>query len=289
VRISLPARLNDDLDWSKEKALAEEAIAKGRLILWELDLGLDQVQFHPGDTAIFYSFSLAVEEFTKTLWSHFQTHTLGVILYRGSFRPSHSFPGSLWEPSCMQWLEELGIGGKDPLPEENYSLYCAQVLAEYLHRLISFLPDVVLPFALIDVSGIASSAHIAQLFSKERFEHLNLALKGAPFPFAGICWEEGDFGMGWIGTAVRPAPTVGIYLPGDRHFGAPLTLELDALMAHLHDKQIPFRILPEEKLMEQWDGLDELIVPACPLSPQGQRKLQGFIAAGGTVTSEGVK
>lgn len=288
VRVPLRARLTDDLDWSKEKAMAEEIIASGKLLLWEIDLGLEEIRLNPEDSAMFYSLSIALEEFTKMIWPHFKAHTFGVVLYCGHFLPSHTFPVSYWETACGEWLEELGIAGGDLHSDGKYALYCAQVLSEYLHRLISFLPDAVLAFALIDVSGIGSAARCAQLFSKERFEHLNLAFKGAQSPFAGICWEEGDWGMGWIGKeekteCVRPAPTAGLYLPGDNAFGASLTRELDALMIQLEKTQTPYRILPEEKLTELWDGLDTLIIPSCPISSRGERKLLGFAAAGGTV------
>jgi len=47
------------------------------------------------------------------------------------------------------------------------------------------------------------------------------------------------------------------------------------------------RLIPEEKLNEEWNGLDRLVVFSEALSPQGKRKLLGFIAAGGTVATIG--
>ncbi|MBS0604226.1 MAG: hypothetical protein JSS60_04215 [Verrucomicrobia bacterium] len=282
VLVRLPATLNDDLDWSKEITLAHQIAASGKYILWEIELGLASFTFIPEDSASFFSFSLAIEEFTKKVWPAFSGRTFGVVLYRGPFNPAQSFPVSLWETAFSCWQES-----------SDYAVYCAQALSEYLHRLVSFLPDAALPLALIDVADIASPAKIAQLFSKERFEHLHLALKGAKGPYSGICWNEGHKGQGWIGKQKmeRPLSTTqaaaGIYLPKDEYLAATVIEKLDALIVQLNEKQTPFRIVPEEKLTEQWDGLDNLIVPSSALSAQGKRKLLGFIAAGGKVLTCG--
>ncbi len=247
--IRLPARLSDDLDWSAAITQAHENDA---LILWEIDLGLDHMIFDPQDTLAFFSFTLALEEFTKNIWPAFKERTFGVSLYRGKFNPEISFPLSKWEE---------GIN-------EDYLLFCAQYFAEYLHRLVSFLPDEVLPFAFLDVSSLATPAKTAQLFSKARFEHLNLILKGAEFSFG-----EGE------------SSAIGIYLPTDSMIDDAVLAQLDQIISKLRSSKTLFRILPEEKLTEQWDGLDELIVPSeLAISPQGRRKLLGFTAAGGTVT-----
>ena len=79
-------------------------------------------------------------------------------------------------------------------------------------------------------------------------------------------------------------PPLGIYLPKDPMIDASVLAQLDRLIASLISEQTPFRIISEEKLTEQWDGLDRLIVPEKAISTQGKRKLLGFIAAGGTVT-----
>jgi hypothetical protein len=268
--ICLPARLSDDLDWSKEKKAAEQIVASGKYLFWELDLGLDAFLFTPGDSASFYAFSLAVEEFSKQIWPLFQEHTFGLSLYRGPFPPVQNFPLTHWESLFLEWTVEQG---------GDYPLYCVQMWVEYLHRLLSFLPETVLPFALIDATQIVSMAKAAQFFSTARFEHLHLAIKGANIPFSGISWEE-------VREAKSPcAPTLGVLLPSDECLSAPVLESLQGLLCDLTSKKMPFRIIPEEKLTEQWDGLDELFAISQALSAQGKRKLLGFIAAGGKVLS----
>ena len=277
VLVQLPAKLNEDLDWTKEIMFAQEMISSGKYILWNIDLGLATFQFSPNDSAAFYSFSLAMEEFTRTIWAKFHSHTFGVVLYRGLFQPSHSFPFFLWETAFSEWIRDLPLG--------TYDLYCAQILAEYLHRLISFLPDTILPFALVDLKEGYSPAQIAQLFSKERFEHIHLIsnLEGALLNLeAGALRAASVSRLDFPSMYSDPAST-GIYLPNDAVLNEDVRMQLDFLIAELTAEKTAFRIIPEEKLTEQWDGLDRLIVPKHSLSMQGSRKLQGFIAAGGIV------
>jgi len=148
----------------------------------------------------------------------------------------------------------------------------------------------VLSFALINATFIASSGKIAQLFSKERFDHIQLALKGVTCPFSGICWDEGQNAQGYLGNVLpvkkqMATPTLGLYLPKDKFLDVALIQEIDTLILKLNKNQLPFRIIPEEKLTEQWDGIDKLIVPGQAISEQGKRKLLGFIAAGGSIES----
>jgi hypothetical protein len=298
--LRLPALLKDDLDWSKEKEMAKELSLAGKYLFWELDLGLSSFQFSPEDTASFYAFSLVIEEFCKQLWPIFENRTFGVSIYRGFFDPMRSFPIARWEAGFCQWALERGLK-QQTIPQSDralyyYELYCAQALSEYLHRLVSFLPDAAMPFALIDISAIASAAWASQFFSKARFEHLNLVIRGAKAPFSGICWEEGHEAQGWLGSSsnshnlIGPgitAPAIGVLLPEDDKIDALLIQRLDSLLFDLMKKGVAFRVVSEEKLTEQWDGLDKLIVFSSALSTQGKRKLLGFLAAGGEVATIG--
>jgi hypothetical protein len=42
-------------------------------------------------------------------------------------------------------------------------------------------------------------------------------------------------------------------------------------------------VISERYLNESWDGVDELLVLECAISQQGERKLRGFLAAGGEI------
>ncbi len=177
----------------------------------------------------------------------------------------------------------------------SYILFPKRIMRFFAYRIFPNLSsidlvftDAVLPFIMFNVAEIASPGRIAQLFSKERFEHTHLILQGAKCPFSGITWENGQLAQGWMGLLPPyidkvpiPAP-LGLYLPKDLRIDAAVLAELDELIGILNADQTPFRIISEEKLTEQWDGIDKLIVPEVT-SSVGRRKLLGFIAAGGTI------
>ncbi len=49
--------------------------------------------------------------------------------------------------------------------------------------------------------------------------------------------------------------------------------------------QVPYKVIPEHLLTQEWEGIDELYVPQNGVSAQGRRKISGFIAAGGTIVN----
>ncbi|MBS0621201.1 MAG: hypothetical protein JSS61_07080 [Verrucomicrobia bacterium] len=236
--IHLSAKLSDDLCWEKEKTEVE----RGKFVLWELDLGFSP--FTPNDTATFFSHSLAIEEFIKSVWNGLQEESFGVLMYRGDWDLRPLFPQSLWRDHFEEW------GGGDE------ALFAAQMFAEYLHRLAAILPDSLLPLIQVHTEGL-SPARKAHLFSGARFEHIYF-LKESPPQIASI----------------------GIYLPDDSLCDLSVLTTLDQMALSL---DAPYRFIHEAKLTEEWDGIDQLIVPEFALSHQGKRKLRGFEAAGGQI------
>lgn len=214
LHVRLPAHLSDDLNWPVQ-------VPEDKAILWELDLGLPFFEFLPDNTAAFFSFSIAIEEFSRKLWPAFHHRTFGVALYRGPLPTEKQFPSAHWDAHLCR----------------------IQLLSEYLHRLVSFLPDTVLPFAFFNET--------LSPMQKAKFEHIHLT------------------------TEAPPSTSLGLYLPADAD------VELNGIL-----ERHSVRIIPEEKLTEQWDGIEKLIVPDHPISATGRRKLLGFIAAGGEVVNE---
>lgn len=136
---------------------------------------------------------------------------------------------------------------------EGDEVEAAGIFGDLLHRLASFLPDEATPYCLFEHSSFGR-ARTAQLLSKARFCHLHLTL------------EEN--------TSLR-----GILLPSDEACTSEILEKLEKLM----DKVGPHRMIPETRLNEMWDGLDELYVIEEAISVQGQRHIKGFIAAGGEI------
>jgi hypothetical protein len=283
VSLKLPASLRDDLDWSEEKRTAECIIKSKKWILWEIDFQFQLHKLPPFDTSAFFAYARALEEFVK--WSClFSEQTFGVCLYRGGI-DFFSFFDHRWEEMFFEWLDELvqaayaGHELKNSLQQKKegewihtdlgqhyFHLFAADTFAAYLHRLASFLPDGTVPFAFFDARTLDSPAYTAQLFSKERFKHLYLGVNDWEFSFV-----DGEI------------PALAICLPSDPYCDRRIAAELDRVMKELYSKATPFRIICEENLTEEWDGLDQLIIIPESISPRGKRKLQGFAAAGGEI------
>ncbi|MES2122939.1 MAG: hypothetical protein V4492_09230 [Chlamydiota bacterium] len=277
--ITLSASLSDDLNWDPAIQSAYACAAEDHYILWELDLGLSHTCISPQDSAAFFSHSLAVEEFAKKIFPSFKDKTLAVCMYRGGVNVERTMPIHLWEERFQEWMHsyvsnvpdwhQLHKASQFEASGHYYRLFCMQILSEYLHRLVSFLPDDVMPLICVDVSREPSTAAILQLLSRERFEHLMAV------PLIGD-------------VPVFPSgnePVIGACLPVDSHIDASVLLRLDQLYSELECGEMPFRIVAEAKLTEEWDGLDEIHVIAQAVSAQGTRKLRGFSIAGGVIKS----
>lgn len=305
VLITLPAKIDDELIWEKERAYAEKVIAEGKMILWELDFGLSSQKIDVSDSSLFYSFGIAVDEFVNTFWREHKDSSLGVILYRGDMHFTKKFH---WNEEHRQFFIEkisqsaqkealTSLASKDNWIEalresRTFALFAADIFSEYFQRLVSYLPDTTMAFALFDASEAKSAAYLAQLFSKDRFQHILLGLKRASIPVGHLNWEEGACFGGWIGTSPPYFSTVseinlGVCLPPDETFTDEVAEQLNELFDELKRFQQPFRIIPESQLTEAWDGIDNIIVISSTVSYQGKRRLQGFCAAGGRVASLG--
>lgn len=127
----------------------------------------------------------------------------------------------------------------------------ANIFGDLLHRLASFLPDSATPYCLFEHSSFGKG-RTAQLLSKVRWSHLELSLEKNSSP-------------------------KGILLPSDEACTPEILAKVEILM----DKVGPHRMIPETRLNEMWDGLDEVYVIEEAVSVQGERHLKGFIAAGG--------
>lgn len=288
--ISLPADLHSDLDWSVQKQEAAQVIEKGGLLVWKFDFGLDRELFCYTDSMAFQSFTIAIDLFTKTLLAEFKEHTLGVILYQGD---TEFFSRISWDGQLQSNLEEwLGQIGKKALSlEELYqteegnlllSRYSASVFSEYLHRLLSYFPDTILAFCLFSLSPNTSFARAVHILSKERFPHVHLGLQGSVYPFANLVWDEES-----MCSLPQKATFLGVCMPLDEECSLSSLSDLEEVFNHLQKENIPFRILFESSVHEEWGELEKIIVASSSVSSHGKRKLQGFCAAGGTVVTRG--
>lgn len=282
ICVQLPARPDSELNWTEQKKRAEELVEKGLLIFWQLDLGLEAGSLALKDTSLFFSFSIALEQFGKELWPSFKESTVGISLYRGSLNVAERL---IWnaaiEEDFVEYLE------KSPLTQDlAKQFFSVNLFAEFLHRLISYLPVEIAPFCQFDCSEIRSPALLACLAARNRFEFLHLALQGSSLPLRGLVWENGGSVGGWIGKGKQEmvkacGSQIGVVVPPDSLCSSRTLNLLDKILLNLQKSKTEFRLISELFLIEEWDGLETLVVIPEAVSPQGKRMLKGFQAAGG--------
>jgi hypothetical protein len=81
----------------------------------------------------------------------------------------------------------------------QHELFSADLFAQFLHRLLSILPEELEVKCQFDVTAFNNSALLAALFSRTRFEYLKFLLKGTTLPF-----EARDARVGLLIPRIRP-------------------------------------------------------------------------------------
>jgi hypothetical protein len=239
----LDARASNPLIWKDEIAQIEALIQSGYSLLFDLDLG-NFLQKQIQTQA------LALDTFYETIYSRYSDQTVGVILHRSE---------SILSKEQQQVLEEL----RSYLPTSLHCILC------------------------FDCKAIQDPLAFARLFSLDRFTRFVLALKDAPVALNTCIWEQGKGRLGYIGKtlpkAIEESPKLGILIPRSEVDDEAAYDGLNEAMQTLLSKNIPFKVISEELLPLEWDGLDELIVQKQALAQTTLRTLDGFAAAGGKV------
>lgn len=272
--IALDGRQQSDLNWSAQKSLGLDLTRQGRKILWDIDLGLFGRLPHPlSDERQFKSLGLALEHFYQFLWKEFSETTVGLCLYRGPLDLSSQFP---WngdqENNFLLWCNENHVEPKAPLSKK---LYCRDIGAEYLNLLANFVPEPVQPFLFLDASGITQPFSCLCLLDPERTSRFSKAVKGSLIPTRDLVWKGPEI------TEPKSVNT-GLYWPHSRNYRECCEQNYIQALERLQNR-IPYRLIAEDHLITEWDGLDFLLVDPHSISPMGRRKILGFCAAGGTV------
>ncbi|MCH9624892.1 MAG: hypothetical protein S4CHLAM123_00540 [Chlamydiales bacterium] len=247
VCITLDAQESSLLNWEQDLQRAVLYAQKGYFILWELDLQVCEGSLE--DEGRFKTLQLSVNHFSQTVLPKFLDQTLGVAFFRGELQ-----------------LETRG-----------------EVL-DYLKLLAAQLPEEVLCFLYLDTSAMQSAALFFQLINQEAFGFFHLFLKGPfvekyPFAVAQFGWGHSQSVLGCTKSQISlqsRTVSLGVLLPEVFELDV-----MDRLVAEL--KERPFRVIPENLLTQEWDGLEHLIVLSNFISNRGQRKLLGFSAASGNI------
>lgn len=303
-RLFVDISLSSPLDFTKVVQQAISVQSQGGLIVWDLYLDIKESLSELHFEGIFNAHYQALKLFIEHLWIPFQEKTLGCCLFQGSADVTSHFawneghyqnfiewltdlygtPSVLFEEplgetplGCVKHFNEFSLEMFEVIPFCHHlkNLYCINTLAAYLHRLAAALPEELFVFVDLDGRLIRNQAFLYQLISKERFSHLNLAIKGHEIPLESFKWNNNS--LCYEVKEVR----VGVCFPNDPFCVQSTLNALRKLFADLEKHQIAYRIIPEFLMTSSWDGLDEILFIHKALSPQGKRILQGFSITGG--------
>jgi hypothetical protein len=132
------------------------------------------------------------------------------------------------------------------------------------------LPDELPLFLWLDAEGLGTPAERHQILSQERFAHFQVAIKNL-IGFNGPSWE-GD-------TLLPPKnrSSYGLCLPEEALCRIEVLQKLNTILNE------SLRVIGEPFLTDEWEGIDVFYVLKGSTTVQGDRKLKGFLATGGSV------
>ncbi len=287
VRVPIDGKAQSDLDWRQIIEIAHKYRADGLKLLWDIDLGLFSRLSQPfSDPSQLQALRLGIRHFIDSIWSVFCEETLGIVTYRGSLDFSERFP---WDVGMQESFEQWRLDVEPECDTQSLKrIFCRDACSQYLNALVSGLPGNLQPVLLFDATAVKNPREGLQLLHRESWNRFVLVIKKSPVPELGMSWDSGQSPYGLLGrqnfgvVTLEPA-SIGLLLPGSDVVDAELDRELDAVLL----KYPRVRVVAEEFLTAEWDGLDQLVVISSNVGPLGLRKLQGFCAAGGQVVTVG--
>lgn len=238
--ITLPCNPEDDLTWEDQ---IEEASAC-ESICWCLDFGFHESKLDFFHETRFQALVLSLDEFAKRILGPFAEKSHAVTLY--------------WGPLFFQYLENDAFHAHLAESGQSQELFAMTLFSEYLHRLLSFLPDDLPAFAVFEGGDKLPPSVQAQLFSKQRF------------PYISVAFQE---------PILEAAPEMpqGLVVPADELFSE----RVHEIFNRLVEELGAVRYIHESLLCDSWDNLDEVYLVEEALSKACARMVTGFLSAGG--------
>ncbi len=268
--IHFPCKPSDPLVWDLKNIPQEGSF------LCRLHLGLESPFFSLEDPMLFHSLTLALKQWTQDVWGPFSSQISGVLFYCGSADFASSF---LWTEKALKNFEiwQKARPQYVNLPSEHLQrLFCADTFVHYFQMLAHSLPDEVPIHLWRDAKGVGSLAQKHHILSQERFSHFCLATQGVEMT-NGPIWKGEELQM------PQERAVKALCFPEESLCSFEILQRLDEKIYSLRE---PLRIIGEPFLTDEWVGIDLLYVLQGATTPQGERKIKGFLATGGEVIFE---
>lgn len=245
LTIDLDLSCHSFLKWDKEIEKATQAASEGLLILFELNFAVQESLLE--EEAVFLTHQLNIRHFIETIWTPFHDKIFGVSLFSGELTDR------------ISWYLK-GIAAELPIEASCFVFLDGAEITD----VPSFL-------AFIDQERLQGLFPIIKSPVLERFGYL--------IPF--IAWNQRGSALGFCSdqleeelSSIRVENALCLPEPLD-----PCLIE----QAIAYFAARPFRVIEQNKLHLEWEGVESLVVHKTSLNQKLERKLAGFRAAGGSV------
>jgi hypothetical protein len=249
TEIAVDVSPTSDLKWENISVSDEK-------ILWNLDLNLSTLPIPPWKQGEFQALRFSIEEFAERLVQPNIEQTEGVVFFEGSadFTTDLSWTAPL-EADYREWRK-----GKEDVPFLRRK-FARDLVVDLFELLASPIHPSVPLLLRLDACSLKTPFDRVEAVNQERFQYFSLEVVG--------------------GVELDPMAPTGILLPSQEDFHQGTAEVISGLIGRLQKKGEPFRVIPENRLTLEWHQLNSLFVVRDAVSFQGDRKLQGFKAAGG--------
>lgn len=294
------------VDLSKESSLMfdslekeiDEVMQKNKLIFFVLDLKLKKTQSSFFNEVQYESIRLGLKVFQEKILKKYLDHVFAIGFTFGKltdlFVDSKLELNKIYDYLITTYKDfklhfgfdplEIDQHVHDPKVKKEIGLYLIGLISEYLHRLASVIQEPIEIYAFFDFKG-SSELDVLQFISQERFPYIRIGLEGCNIRSLGLNIRSGKMCGGGLNTSQHEnfIPTTGLVFPSDHKLTLEGEKEFKKLIDRVIQLDLPFFVLYEDFMTENWQNLEQIIVHAKFCDRLIKRKCQGFAAAQGKV------
>lgn len=297
LSVTLDASLNSKLNWDGFHETIQKALEKNLKLFFLFDFKLLKSYESFFDSSAFSIYSLSLQTFVEQFYTRYSKEIFGIgFLYGKVMHQFYHDPFA--EEALLKYFKEsyaedhfqsLDVNHPSHFLQHEMQLYQVSLISEYFHRLAAQLPEELEIFGFFDFSRSVSLTTTLASMSLERFPYMRVALAGAAFRAFGLNIESGSLIAGGYDcrSSDYSGAKIGLVFPGDTKLKEKRFDSFETFLKGFIALNIPFRVLYEDFMTENWQELDTIVVYSDFVDKELMRKCQGFTAAGGQICSYG--
>ena len=303
VSVYVDISKNSLLDFSQAIEEQIKIISAGYLIFYVLELSLSKNHDDYFDEVQFEAIRLGLISFQDQVLSRVEKNVFGIGFSFGRLNEEFSKNLMIKEKIKEYFLsnyfdfqkhfgfelENLDENWNSSFVKKEIDLYQIHILSGYLHRIASMIRSNIEIYAFFDFD-CADNLSVLQYISNERFPYIRLGLKSCNLPTLGLNLCSGSMlgvSLGVNRKTTDIIPNIGLVFPSDQKLNFKVWNFYSSMVNKLVEKGVPFFVLYEDFMTENWQNLDTIILHSSICDHQMKRKCFGFSAADGRIVIEG--